>query len=110
MDVLSASWFDGKVVWHEQRVIGDANDDGVFNSSDLVQVFQAGEYEDRILRNSSYEEGDWNGDGEFDSSDLVVAFQTGVFERPPVQSEIAAAVDWLFIHDQRATGPRAYVA
>jgi hypothetical protein len=58
-------------------VPGDANRDGVFNSSDLVQVFQAGEYEDGIQKNSTWEEGDWNGDSEFDTSDLVLAFQTG---------------------------------
>jgi hypothetical protein len=56
---------------------GDANHDAVFNSSDLVQVLQAGEYEDDIAGNSTWEEGDWNGDGDFDSRDLVLAFQLG---------------------------------
>jgi hypothetical protein len=105
IDVLSASFQDGRIAWYENRLIGDANDDGVFNSSDLVQVFQAGEYEDGILRNSTYEEGDWNGDGEFDSSDLAMAFQTGLYEvQPQVNStDLAAAVDWLFTQDQRGT-------
>lgn len=44
---------------------GDTNLDGHFNSADLVRVFQAGEYEDQVFANSSWEEGDWNGDGEF---------------------------------------------
>jgi hypothetical protein len=58
---------------------GDANHDAVFNSSDLVLVLQAGEYEDDIAGNSTWEEGDWNGDGDFDSRDLVLAFQLGEY-------------------------------
>ena len=91
---------------------GDANGDGLFNSSDLVQVFQRGEYEDDIEDNSVWEDGDWDGDGDFTSSDLVMAFQTGLYEVQPQAnaSDIAAAVDWLFAHDQRAGRQRAYVA
>jgi hypothetical protein len=58
-------------------MVGDVNSDGRFDSSDLVQVFMAGEYEDHVFGNSKFEEGDWNGDGEFDSSDLLSAFQQG---------------------------------
>ncbi|MCA9212127.1 MAG: hypothetical protein KDB27_03605 [Planctomycetales bacterium] len=54
---------------------GDANKDGIFNSADFVQVFQAAEYEDDIPRNSTWEEGDWTGDQEFTSSDFVAAFK-----------------------------------
>ena len=57
--------------------IGDVNLDGVFNSSDLVLVFQRGEYEDAIVGNSSWADGDWNCDGEFSSSDFVFAFEAG---------------------------------
>ena len=56
---------------------GDANLNGVFNSTDMVIVFQRGEYEDGVPGNSTWAEGDWNGDGEFDSSDMVKAFQGG---------------------------------
>jgi hypothetical protein len=56
---------------------GDANLDRVFDSKDLIMIFQVGEYEDGIARNSTWSEGDWNGDGDFDSSDLVSAFQSG---------------------------------
>ena len=56
---------------------GDANLDRVFNSSDLVRVFTAGQYDDGIEGNSSWATGDWNCDGEFDSADLVFAFQQG---------------------------------
>ncbi|MFC1759669.1 FG-GAP-like repeat-containing protein [Planctomycetota bacterium] len=58
-------------------VPGDSNMDGVFDSSDLVQVFAFGEYEDRMNNNSTFEEGDWNGDGDFNSSDFVFAFRSG---------------------------------
>ena len=63
--------------------IGDANLDGEFNSSDLVSIFQVGEYEDDLQLNSNWTEGDWDADGEFTTSDLVAAFQDGGFERGP---------------------------
>lgn len=53
---------------------GDANLDKLFNSSDLIRVFVAAEYEDSIPGNSTWAEGDWNCDGDFNTSDLVVAF------------------------------------
>jgi hypothetical protein len=59
---------------------GDANLDGVFNSSDLVKVFQAGTYEDAFPLNARWDTGDWNCDRDFNSSDLVVAFQRGGYE------------------------------
>jgi hypothetical protein len=61
------------------RIPGDANLDDVFNSADLIQVFQFGEYEDDTPNNSTWAEGDWNQDGDFDTSDLVLAFQTGSY-------------------------------
>ncbi|MCA9213002.1 MAG: VCBS repeat-containing protein, partial [Planctomycetales bacterium] len=79
MAVLSST----EIVFLENEIrpiIGDANYDGVFNSSDLVKVFQAGEYEDEIAGNSTFEEGDWNNDGEFNSTDLVAAFQAGTYQ------------------------------
>jgi hypothetical protein len=67
----------------EPQVPGDANRDGLFDTTDLVLVFQAGKYEDGIEGGTKWEEGDWNGDGEFDTADLVAAFQGGRFEVPP---------------------------
>ena len=58
-------------------VIGDANMDGIFDSQDLVEIFQAGQYEDGIAGNSTWSTGDWNGDHECDTSDLVYALQRG---------------------------------
>jgi hypothetical protein len=57
---------------------GDANLDGEFNSSDLVEVFQRGKYELDI--DAGWAEGDWNGDRRFDSGDMVAAFQDGGYE------------------------------
>jgi hypothetical protein len=62
---------------------GDANLDGRFDSGDLVQVFQGGEYEDEIVGSSTWSTGDWNADGEFSTSDLVAAFQDGGYEQGP---------------------------
>ena len=71
------------VIELKQTWFGDSNLDGEFNSSDFVQVFQIGEYEDAIENNSSWADGDWSGDGDFTSSDFVVAFQDGGFELGP---------------------------
>ena len=56
---------------------GDSNLDGIFNSSDLVQVFQNGKYEEGLVGSAGWEDGDWNGDGVFSSNDLVLVFQEG---------------------------------
>jgi hypothetical protein len=56
---------------------GDANLDGLFDSSDLIGMFRAGEYEDAVPANSTWSEGDFNNDHEFTSADLVLALRTG---------------------------------
>ncbi|MCA9215701.1 MAG: hypothetical protein KDB27_21700 [Planctomycetales bacterium] len=61
--------------------LGDANLDGEFNSSDFVRVFTAGEYEDGVDGNSTWEEGDWNADADFDSGDFVAAFTAAGYEQ-----------------------------
>ncbi len=63
--------------------IGDADLSGEFGTSDLVAVFGAGEYEDGVMMNSTWETGDWNGDAEFGTGDLVAAFEDGGFEIGP---------------------------
>jgi hypothetical protein len=60
---------------------GDANLNGIFDSSDLVSVFEAGVYENQIHGDAIWSTGDWNGDREFSSGDLVVAFQDGGYEQ-----------------------------
>ncbi len=93
--------------------VGDSNLDGVFDSGDLVLVFQTGEYEDQIASNSRWAEGDWDGDGDFTTSDLVAAFQSGTymaaarslfedptFERPHRRSLDEMSVDAVFSDDE----------
>ncbi len=73
-------------------ILGDVSFDGRFDSSDLVAVFQNGEYEDDIAQNSNYEDGDWNGDHEFDSQDLVAAFQSGSYGDMQIASDLVTQV------------------
>ncbi|MCA9217457.1 MAG: chitobiase/beta-hexosaminidase C-terminal domain-containing protein, partial [Planctomycetales bacterium] len=75
---------------------GDSNGDGVFNSSDLVFVFQAAEYEDGIDGNSTFAEGDWNGDSDFTTADFVFAFQAGTYSREARPALSASDVDLIF--------------
>jgi hypothetical protein len=82
----------------ESRPVGDSNGDGVFDSADLVLVFQAGKYEDASDDNATFDEGDWNGDGDFDTSDLVFAFQVGNYLS--AATPLAAVVDQLFSNDR----------
>lgn len=77
---------DDRLVWVVEiarTYFGDANLDATFSSQDLIQVFQAGEYEDQKPRNSTWSEGDWDGNGDFESADLIVAFQQGGYEQGP---------------------------
>ena len=67
----------------KRTYFGDANLDGEFTSSDLIQVFQAAEYEDLIPKNSTWTTGDWTGDLEFNSTDIIAAFQGGGYEIGP---------------------------
>ena len=60
--------------------IGDANLDGEFNSTDLVALFAAGDYEDGLPMNSTWSTGDFDGDGDFGSGDLIAAFTDGGYE------------------------------
>ncbi|MCA9215293.1 MAG: VWA domain-containing protein [Planctomycetales bacterium] len=67
--------------------LGDANGDGVFNSSDLVTMFEAAEYEDGVEDNSTWSEGDFNFDQDFDSSDwqsvfFATTYQDTIFGDP----------------------------
>ena len=108
MDLIAGT-YSGRVLWFENRPVGDSNDDGRFDSSDLVKVFQAGKYEDEITGNTTFDEGDWNLDGDFDASDLVLAFQAGHFVAAavPPESLVGAAVDWLFARVDEAYASRA---
>jgi hypothetical protein len=80
---------EDRAIWIEnvkETFFGDANFDGEFNSSDLVAVFVAGEYEDSIDGNSTWTTGDWDGDGDFNTGDLTLTFQSGGYEQGPRQA------------------------
>ena len=57
------------------RILGDANDDGLFDQLDIVQVLQAAKY--GTGQPADFGEGDWNEDGVFDQEDIVAALQAG---------------------------------
>ncbi len=92
-DAVADLSIDGKVdqtdlaLWihdHRKTYFGDANLDGQFNSTDLVQVYQAGKFE--TGQTAGWAEGDWDPNGVFDSSDLVAAFHDGGYEAGPRQA------------------------
>lgn len=56
---------------------GDANMDHVFNSIDLMAVFQASKYKTGLA--ATWEDGDWNCDGLFNTKDLIFALQRGLY-------------------------------
>ncbi|MEZ6115450.1 MAG: PEP-CTERM sorting domain-containing protein [Pirellulaceae bacterium] len=68
---------------------GDANLDGQFDSTDLVQIFTFGSYENRSA-DATWSTGDWNADGFFGSADLVLAFQDGGYDAGPRADRTAA--------------------
>jgi uncharacterized protein YjbI with pentapeptide repeats len=96
---------------------GDANLDGRFDSTDLVAVFNAGEYQDWGYQNSTWSTGDWTGDREFTTTDLIVALADGGYEMeapslPTVVPEppgVLLAIGWvafLAICSPRRSNPR----
>ncbi|MCA9152298.1 MAG: hypothetical protein KDA92_23510, partial [Planctomycetales bacterium] len=75
--------------WEEAEA-GDANLDRLFNTTDILTMFQAGKYETTIP--ATWADGDFNDDALFESGDLVVALQSGNYEQP-VAALAAAAID-----------------
>ena len=61
--------------------MGDADLNGVFNSSDFVVVFSSAKYE--TGQPAVWTQGDWDGDGVFNSSDFVAAFSNAGYETGP---------------------------
>lgn len=102
-DSVTAEDFDTMISSTIGTWIGDSNLDGSFDTSDLVSVFAAGQYEDGEANelNSTWATGDWNYDLEFDTADLVAAFSAGGFEQGPRQATAAVpepncvAIAWL---------------
>ncbi len=70
--------------------IGDVDFDGVFDSHDLVLLFQLNEFEDNVAGNSTYRDGDWNLDGDFTSDDLLFALSRKGYQGRAAEPEVAA--------------------
>jgi hypothetical protein len=68
------------MTWYEQRLAGDANSDGRFDSADLTKVLAAGKYEDDQPDNATFDEGGWYGDGDFTTTDIVFAMPAGWYD------------------------------
>jgi uncharacterized membrane protein len=64
-----------------QSWIGDADLNGQFNSSDLVQVLASGTFEADV--DSVWSTGDFDGNGRTKSADLVAALADGGYEQGP---------------------------
>jgi hypothetical protein len=79
--LLNNWWRQQPIQVDASSLPGDANRDGVFDSADLIAVFRAGQFEDSVPRNSTWETGDWNGDRDFTTADLIAAFQIGAYQR-----------------------------
>ena len=77
--------FDDRLVLVKDIIgtwIGDANLDGEFNSTDLVVIFSADQFDQEV--SAKWGTGDFNGDGMFSSGDFVVAFTDGGYELGPL--------------------------
>ena len=73
-----------RLIWvqdYKKTWMGDADLNGLFDTTDLVVVFAVGKYETGA--SAGWEEGDWDGDGSFLSGDLVAAFADGGYEMGP---------------------------
>jgi hypothetical protein len=70
-------WVNDLAVTH----MGDANADCEFNSSDQVQKFVQGKYEQDVV--AGWADGDSNGDMRFNSSDMVTDFVAAGYEQGP---------------------------
>ena len=60
-----------------QRVAGDANEDGRFDTQDVGAILDQGLY--GTGQPATWQQGDWTGDGLFDRKDIVAALQTGSY-------------------------------
>jgi hypothetical protein len=77
--------------------VGDSNFDYQFTSGDLVVVFTAGEYEDSVENNSTWQEGDWNGDFDFSTGDFVLTFTTGGYDDGKYYDVGKYDANWMFV-------------
>ena len=75
------NWFTEKPtpgrIADRPRLPGDANEDGIFNQLDIVQVLQAAKY--LSDKPANWHDGDWTGDGFFDQQDIVAVLQADAY-------------------------------
>ncbi|MCA9211975.1 MAG: hypothetical protein KDB27_02835, partial [Planctomycetales bacterium] len=71
----------------EEATPGDANTDRVFDSGDLVTMFQGAKYETGKL--ASWADGDFNDNGRFTSQDLVLALAEGNYVTSATSLDVA---------------------
>src|SRR5690606_15479573 len=93
MNLDSALNFDDlEIVVHDiaKTWFGDANLDGQFNSSDLIDILASGKYE--TGEPAVWSTGDFNADGEFGTSDLILALADGGYENGEFPPAALAAV------------------
>jgi hypothetical protein len=71
---------DLEILVHDVRgtYFGDANFDGLFNSTDLINILAAGKYE--TGQAAVWSTGDFNADGLFGTGDLILALADGGYE------------------------------
>jgi hypothetical protein len=107
-----------RTVWiHDIRGtwFGDANLDGEFNSTDLVEILAAGTYESDV--DAGWASGDFNASERFDSGDLIDALADGGYEQGPrpAVAAVPEPASWVMlmlgltgdIFGRRRRGPRA---
>lgn len=75
-----------------RRLVGDSTADGLFDSSDLIEIFTAGKYEQPVA--ALWQEGDWTADGRFDTADLIAAMSTGAYEQPQAPAAVPEPLAW----------------
>lgn len=89
-------WFRSHILG---QTVGDVDDDGRFDSSDVVQLMQNGIYRQLAGPRARWIDGDFDCDGRFDENDLNLAYLLGDYpeskEQPDVEGEtLSSEVIW----------------
>ena len=92
VDVLSASRFDDKIAWYENRLAGDSDDDGKVALADfLILSSNFGR------TGAAWEDGDFNGDDKVTFEDFLILSESFGNKRPnaepvlPSENQVSAA-------------------
>ena len=63
---------------------GDANNDGMVDTSDVIQILAGGKFETGAA--ATFADGDFDGDGVFTTGDIVAMLAVGLFETGPYRA------------------------